>query len=478
MTNFKRLLMLIVAIATLSLNSCKKDKFDEPPTETVDPNIPVTHTIRQLKDLFTGANIQLTDDIVISGVVVANDKSGNIYNQIIIDDGTAGISVAIDQNALYGEFPVGRKIYVKCKDLYLAADNNLLGLYGAIDLAGSTVEIASGLITKYIVKANTGNAVVPIEINNISRLNDSFQNRLITLKKVEFKEADAQQPYADAVNKSSLSRVIQDCSGSEIEARTSGYATFASTLTPDLNGDITGIYTVYRTDKQIILRDVADVNMTDSNRCVPIIVYNPVTIDYLRTKFTGSTVAVGENVLISGIVISSVRDSNNLAQNMTIQDGNAGIVVRLSSSNPNFNKGDAVEIKITSGYTLQRFSNGSLQVGTVQNANVRRVSSNNTVTPQTVDIATLNANFNDYESELVSVTGVTITSSSSTYSSTLTFSDGTGTIASFVRTATMVPSAEFVGQALPSGVVTVVGYANLNGGTRQLILRNLSDVTP
>lgn len=265
MTNFKRFMMMIVAIATLSLNSCKKDNFDEPPTETVDPNIPVTHTIRQLKDLFGGSSLKLTDDIVISGIVVANDKSGNIFNQIIIDDGTAGISVAIDQNALFGEFPVGRKVYVKCKDLYLAASNNLLGIYGALDITGSTVEIPAGLITKYIVKANTGNPVVPIEIDNIARLNDSFQNRLIKITEAEFENSSSNKPYADAVNKKSVSRILKQCNGisltGSIEVRSSGYADFATKLTPRGKGTIIGIYTVFGTAKQLILRDGAETDM-------------------------------------------------------------------------------------------------------------------------------------------------------------------------------------------------------------------------
>ncbi len=150
MINISKIAVIMIAFLAITTTSCKKDNFDEPPFETVDPNLPVTHTIAELKLLFSGTNLKLTDDIIISGIVVANDKSGNIFNQIIIDDGSAGISVAIDQNALNGEFPVGRKIYVKCKDLILAADNALIGLYGGIDITGSTVEIPSTLITKYI----------------------------------------------------------------------------------------------------------------------------------------------------------------------------------------------------------------------------------------------------------------------------------------------------------------------------------------
>lgn len=261
MINISKIAVIMIAFLAITTTSCKKDNFDEPPFETVDPNLPVTHTIADLKLLFSGTNLKLTDDIIISGIVVANDKSGNIFNQIIIDDGSAGISVAIDQNALNGEFPVGRKIYVKCKDLILAADNALIGLYGGIDITGSTVEIPSTLITKYIVKANAGNPVVPIDVADIDDLNNSFQNRLIRLSNVEFSASDANQPFADAVNKSSVSRILKECDNDEIEVRSSGYANFAAKLTPKGKGSIIGVYTVYRTDKQLILRDGAETDM-------------------------------------------------------------------------------------------------------------------------------------------------------------------------------------------------------------------------
>lgn len=283
MTTFKKLIMMISAFTLLSVASCKKDNFDEPPFETPDPNLVVTHSIADLKTLLVGATTQITDTFRISGIVVANDKSGNIFNQIIIDDGTAGISVAIDQNALNGEFPVGRKIYVNCKGLYLAADNNLIGLYGAVDITGTPIEIPASLISKYIVKANSGNAVVPIEVADIDDLDNSFQNRLIKLSNVEFDAADADQPYADAVNKQSVSRILVECDNDEIEVRSSGYADFASKLTPKGKGSIIGIYTVYRTDKQLILRDG---NETDMNgiKCDG---SDPNAITLLQENFNG-----------------------------------------------------------------------------------------------------------------------------------------------------------------------------------------------
>lgn len=266
MITTKKIIYILTIFCIVSLSSCKKDKFDEPPHETPDPNLPVTHTIRQLKDLHTGTNFKITDSIIISGVVVANDKGGNFFDQIVIDDGTAGISIAIDQNALFGEFPVGRKIYVKCKNLVLFSDNKLLGLYGAIDLANEPVKIPSNLISKYIVKANTGNPVVPIEIKKISRLSDSFQNRLVKILEVEFIPADTAKPYADAPNKSSLNRGIRDCYDGDLIVRTSGYADFAPQLTPTGKGSLIGVYTVYNNDGQLLIRNTQDVNMNDNSK--------------------------------------------------------------------------------------------------------------------------------------------------------------------------------------------------------------------
>lgn len=257
----KKVFISMAVLSALFVVPACQDNFDEPPADIADPLLPVNSTIRELKDTYTGTAFTITDDIIISGIVVANDKGGNIYNQIIIDDGTAGISIALNQNELHNGYPVGRKVYIKCKGLVLADDNDLLGLYGALDITGSPVEVSSSLISKYVVKANKGYTVTPIDVADIDDLNDDYQNRLIRLTDVEFDAADANQPYADAVNKSSVSRFLEECDGDDVEVRSSGYADFASELTPRGNGEIVGVYTVYGSDKQLILRNTGDVNL-------------------------------------------------------------------------------------------------------------------------------------------------------------------------------------------------------------------------
>jgi hypothetical protein len=268
MTNFKRFMMMMVAIATLSFSACKKDKFDEPPGNTTDPNLD-TISIARLKAYYTGGSpVSIPDDVNIAGLVIANDETANFYKTIIIDDGNQAISISIDVSAgLYNDFPVGRKIYVKCKDLALGTYGGTPQLGGYVD--GSSVgRIAQALIPKFIVKGPIGNDVTPlIQHVKIAQLNDSYLSRLIQLDSAEFDVAAADIPYAD-VNKpipDDGDRIVKNCGNSTpITVRTSPYSSFAFAKTPKGNGSIIGVYSKYGTftfTKQLAIRDTSDVNM-------------------------------------------------------------------------------------------------------------------------------------------------------------------------------------------------------------------------
>jgi hypothetical protein len=41
MINISKIAVIMIAFLAITTTSCKKDNFDEPPFETVDPNLPV-----------------------------------------------------------------------------------------------------------------------------------------------------------------------------------------------------------------------------------------------------------------------------------------------------------------------------------------------------------------------------------------------------------------------------------------------------
>src|SRR5690554_4227010 len=141
-----------VSLSTLLFTACVKKDF-KPPIDNsqYDPELHVTHTIQEIQTLPQGQMIE--EDIIIQGVVVMDDKSGNYYKKIVFQDETGGIEILLDQNNLYNDYPIGRKIYVKLNGLYLGNYGSNLQIGYTPDASGALSQIPFILIDNYIVKA-------------------------------------------------------------------------------------------------------------------------------------------------------------------------------------------------------------------------------------------------------------------------------------------------------------------------------------
>ena len=60
-----------------------------------------------------------------------DDRSGNYYKSIVIQDSTGGIELKFNDGFLYNQYPIGRTLYIKCKDLILTDYNGLTQLIGS-----------------------------------------------------------------------------------------------------------------------------------------------------------------------------------------------------------------------------------------------------------------------------------------------------------------------------------------------------------
>ena len=92
---------------------------------TMTPNT----TILELKKMYTeGTPMTIEKDIIIGGQVISEDKSGNIYKSLYIQDATAGIELKLGKNGLYNDYKLGQWVYVKCSGLTLGAYNGMIQL--------------------------------------------------------------------------------------------------------------------------------------------------------------------------------------------------------------------------------------------------------------------------------------------------------------------------------------------------------------
>lgn len=90
-------------------------------------------SIAELKALYSGRPVTIDRNIWVKGKVISSDKSGNIYNEMYIQDGKsatdgAAISLKLGKSSLYNEYPVGTWVYVKCEGLTLGSYNGMLQL--------------------------------------------------------------------------------------------------------------------------------------------------------------------------------------------------------------------------------------------------------------------------------------------------------------------------------------------------------------
>lgn len=464
-------LMVVFAIG------CNK-KFDDPAMIT-STGLTANKSIKDLKTQYnplSGEIKLITDDIIIRGIVVGNDRTGNIYKSIYIQDYTgdintsAGIQVDIDATGLYNYLPVGREVFILCKGLYISNINGMIHLGTRVVENGTPV--AAGIrniyVDSYIKRGALNKKVDTIAISNINTLNNDYQSMLIRLNDFQVNSSDLNKTWADtSVNKSSTNINLQNCGGQTIIIRTSGYANFAGVKVPQGKGTVTAIYTVFNTTKQLIIRDTTDVKMTDP-RCgsgVPAGL-NYMTIAQIRALGAGATIPA--NTGIRGTVVSN--SANEAALNYRIQDGSgSGIQIRIPLFNPAppYALNDSIAVEV-SNLTVDLF-NGDMQITNI--ANTAKLGSG-IVTPRVATIAQINANANTWASTVVKINNVTITAGTTNATGkNYTITDATGSIVTFVRNT--------LGYTPPIGAVTsITGYVSLFNGTPQLTLRVPADVQP
>ncbi len=467
----------VVAACVVSF-SCNK-KFDEPPT-SVAVNLVANTSIAQLKLLHSAGGMeQVSDSDVISGVVVADDKSGNFYKQIVIEDSTGGIMVALNGYDLYTTYPIGCRVAVKAKGLYLGDYDGWVELGGGIGTSSSgapeVTGLASALFSQYIVAGTLGNVVVPhvVTVSQLStNVQDPYQSTLVQLDNFQFASTDTGKTYATAgTSPASVGFNLQDCSSDNITLYNSGYATFASLIVPSGNGVLTGIYVPYNSTKQIEIRDTSDVQFTGT-RC------NGggggggtgalTSISNILALYSGSGIKLG-SYKISGTVISDVANKNVSSGSVIIEDGsNRGVEIYFGGTIA-YNLGDSIVLDVT-GDSLVQYK-GSFEIepsyGTAQPA---AVATGRTVVPQVVTISQLNANLTLYEYALVQILDAT-SSPSGTYKGTKTLTDATGNIELYTSS-----SATFEATTMPTGAHNWTGYPSYYNTTPQFQIRNTSDV--
>lgn len=285
----KKIKFIALAFLALTLGSCMGDGYADPDLTDKVPAAPYGNNSLREKNVISIADLKtqfatiinsdngyklIEKDMMIKAVVTGNDVSGNIYNQVSVQDASGAIIIAINGSGLSGYLPVGQEILVNLKGLYIGSYKKLPQI-GGVNTKLSDGSLGMGKIERAIWNEhfkilNPGEAdastVVPEEFD-LTKLTDAAYmdanvGKLMTLKKVKFASANGTNVWAPDDTNTSLELIDAETgkriSSSDLVVRNSGYSKFANEVVPQGVFDITGIFTRFGDTWQIVLRNTDD----------------------------------------------------------------------------------------------------------------------------------------------------------------------------------------------------------------------------
>jgi hypothetical protein len=362
-------LFLLLGLMLL-VSSCVDLKFDEPPADGEPVQINPNATLQDLKAFHVpGQFVTIPDSLIVRAVVVADDRSGNFYKTLIIQDESAGIELKVNSIGLFNQFPIGRELFILCKGLVISDFNGLIQLGGStyLDNNGGTRlgGIEEVLISRFLIPGRTNQAPAPLE-RTITTLRLADLSRLVRLDEVQFAESSANQLYADPVTQFSVNRTLEDCQKNTVILRSSGYADFAGDRTPQGKGSIIAVVGVFGGSLQLFIRDTGDVTM-EGARCGQ---SGPGGVDQLNENF--ESVGNQQDVALSGwlnIAAKGTRlwrgrtfDSNTYVQATAFGDNAAEMDTWMIT--PAINLSSAKTLSFRSAINVWVHNGGSVLVST------------------------------------------------------------------------------------------------------------------
>ncbi|WDT68762.1 DUF5689 domain-containing protein [Cloacibacterium sp. TD35] len=215
-------------------------------------------TVAEVKAYFSGTLVQIPDNAYLKAQVTANDKTGNLYKYIYVEDKTGGIRVNIDMTSLYADprFFVGKHVLINLKDLYVGAVNGEVQLGGLFNT--NVGRVLPNDIYKHFFPTTDFSEVIATE-KTIAGLADSDVGRWIKIKDLQFIENDLGETYSGL-------RTLEDCSGKKITLNTSSFATFSGDQLDTGKGDVYAILTKYNTSYELWITNRLGADL-DGNRC-------------------------------------------------------------------------------------------------------------------------------------------------------------------------------------------------------------------
>ncbi|MDP6921762.1 MAG: DUF5689 domain-containing protein, partial [Lutibacter sp.] len=480
----------------LGISCVQDDEYDTPTISCDEPDIAVNATIADVKALYNGSLIQISDDLVIEGYVVSNDEAGNFYRTLHFQDAlenpTEGFQLDVDLQDMYATYQVGRKIYLSVQGLYLDNYKGVLKLGGIYENSSGDLSIgrlSAEQAASRLFRACEGPQTVSPAATSIDMISDQMINTLIQLDNVEVAPESLCQNYALEGENTNI--VLKDCNGNEIILRNSGYSTFYKDLLPLGSGSVVAVLGKYGSDFQLTIRDTNDVSMSnprcDGSTFTCEAPEPTVSIQDIKNLYEGSLVQItGDMVFDATVTANDI--SGNLYKYIYVQDETAGIKVKINQKDlylRGYEVGQQITVNATDLY-LGDYG-GEIQLGGLYNGNIGNIDEEAVYkhlflgeanTPLDATVITMDAITADQVGMFVQLADVQFSDENEIFASSSASATNRSLVDCNANSIVVRTSkyADFAGNTLPAGNGPIFGILNVYNGTYQLLLRDANDV--
>lgn len=266
--------------------SCTEGRDYSQLQKLCDSELEANLSFIELDELATNETFQIQDNHVIEGYVISSDKAGNFFNVLFIQDAptnpTIGLQLELDLRESHLQFPVGSKVFIKLKDLYLQKKNDNLLLGSVFSSFGniSVGRLPAPKVKEHVfLSCKSENSIHPL-LTTIAEIGNLPANILVQLEDVEFVDEELRELFALAQEETE--RHLQDCDENQLTLLNSGYADFQAESLPLENGKIIGVLLRDKNESKLVIRSLDDLDF-NNERCPEII-----------TEFTSTHIFISE----------------------------------------------------------------------------------------------------------------------------------------------------------------------------------------
>ncbi|MFK5958292.1 MAG: DUF5689 domain-containing protein [Lutibacter sp.] len=231
-----------------------------------------TITISEVKEMYQGTMVEfgLNTNYVMEGYIVSSDEFGNFNEKLVLQDAienpTAGIQILLENDAIFEDYTIGDKVFVKLNKLYISKSNNVLTI--GFPNGDKITKIDASEINQFLYNSEENFEIHPREILISEVQNPLYENTLVSVLNVQLVKNELGKAFTFFTGNNDENRSLETCGEiTKLSVFTSGNATFSNELFPEGHGKITGVLSTY-----LEIRNTNDVYFSEPFESCPIII--------------------------------------------------------------------------------------------------------------------------------------------------------------------------------------------------------------